>query len=229
LDSSPHDLQRGANIDTSLVLTLNLSAADPNNDMLGLIIFFFDFFIFTVIGIAVFNRIANAKAVKLWPKLAPVINGTFHKGIGLTAPYIVGQYHGLPVRAHVRVFARSKYNFEYYFEISATVDKHGHDWELLYNERSHQKQGWEIKTKDSTFQQRLSQSGLMGVIPGWDHNASVKYNGRKGTLIFSHHIYTRDGLPTPEVFEMQLETLKKMVNINKQVNEDSSLASQFNI
>jgi hypothetical protein len=207
---------------TSLILILNLSGADPNNDLLGLVIFFFDFFIFTVIAIAIFNRIANAKAAKLWPKLAPVIKGTFHKGIGLTAPYIIGQYHGLPVRAHVRVFARSKYSFEYYFEILATVDKHGRDWELLYNERSHEKQGWQIKTKDEMFEKSLSQSGLMGIIPGWDHNASVKYNGGKGLLILSHRIYTRDGLPTPEVFEMQLEMLKKLVN------EESGMLSQLN-
>ncbi len=213
---------------TSLILISNLTVADPNNDMLGIVIFFFDFFIFTLIGIAVFNRIANRNAVKLWPKLAPVINGTFHKGIGLTAPYIIGQYHGLPVRAHVRVFARSRYNFEYYFDISATVDTHGRDWELRYSGHFNGKHEWEIKTKDQALQQRLSQSGLLGLIPGWDHTASVRYGGKKGELVLSHQIFTRDGLPTPEVFEMELETLKKLVNINKQVNVQSSLAGQFN-
>src|SRR5438876_1077334 len=119
-----------------LVLILNLSlATDPNQDWLGIVIFGFDFVIFWLILIAVFNKIANGKAAKLWPKLAPVINGTFHKGIGLTAPYLVGHYRGLPVRARVRVSAKSRWNFEYYFEIVATLDTRGRDWELRYNQR----------------------------------------------------------------------------------------------
>ncbi len=212
---------------TALISILDLSTSDPNNDLLGIIIFFFDFFIFMVIGIAVFNRIANAKAAKLWPKLAPVIKGTFHKGIGLTTPYIIGQHHGLPVRAYVLVVARSRYSFNYFFEIEATVDQHGQNWELRYNQSAHGKHEWEIKTKDEALQQRLAQSGLLGQIPGWDHTAAVRYNGHKGTLILSHQIFTRDGLPAPEVFEMELETLKKLVNINKQVNEGGTPTNQL--
>lgn len=207
------------NIAISLIWLLHLfTVADPNNDLLGIVIFYFDFTIFCLIGIAVFNRIANAKAVKLWPRLAPVINGTFHKGIGLTAPYIVGKYQGLPVRAWVLVTAKSRWTFEYYFQIRATIDKHGQNWELYYNQHSHGEHGWEIKTKDPGLQQNLSQSGLMGIIPGWDREASVKYNSRKGTLLFRHHIYTRDALPTAEVFEMQLGTMKKIIAINRQIN-----------
>src|SRR5215470_7374953 len=104
---------------THLALTLHLAAADPNDDMLGLVIFLFDFTLFTLIGIAIFNRVANAKAAKLWPKLAPVIKGTFHKGLGLSAPYILGNYHELSVRAFVYVMAKSRYTFIYYFQIRA--------------------------------------------------------------------------------------------------------------
>ncbi len=215
---------------TLLVVNLKLSAvSDPNNDLLGIFIFFFDFALFCVIGFAVFNRIANAKAVKLWPGLAPVIHGTFHKGIGLTAPYIVGKYNGLPVRAWVLVTARSRWDFEYYFQILATVDRHGRDWELYYNQHSHDRHGWEIKPKDSELQQRLSQSGLLGIVPGWDQNAFIKYNSRKGTLLFRHKIFNRDGLPAPEVFEMQLGMLKKVVSINRQVNQEIGLADKPNI
>src|SRR5262249_50087946 len=123
--------------------------------------------------------------------------------------------------------ARSRWNFEYYFQILATIDRRGRDWELDYNQHSSGEQGWKIKTKDPALQQRLSQSGLMGIIPGWDHNGSVKYNGRKRTLLFRHHIYSRDGLPTPEVFEMQLGMLKKIVNINRQINQEIDLANQL--
>src|SRR5690242_18674233 len=134
---------------TLRVLMLYLSqTSDPNQDVLGIIIFGFDFVIFTVIAIAVFNKIANAKAAKLWPKLAPVIKGTFHKGIGLTAPYLVGTYRGLPVRARLRTTAKSRWDFEYYFEIVAAAGTHGRDWELRYNHRHREADGWEIKTND---------------------------------------------------------------------------------
>ncbi len=207
---------------TSSRLTLSLlTATDPNQDMLGIVIFFFDFALFTVIGIAIFNRIANAKAAKLWPKLAPVIQGTFYKGIGLTAPYIIGQYHGLPVRAYVFVTAKSRYTYVYYFQIKATVDSHGQDWELRYNQRSHEKQGWEIHTHDSALHGRLTQAGLLGLIPGWDYETTLRYSGRKGTLLYSHHIFTRDGLPSPEVFETELNLLRKVANLNKQLNNGS--------
>lgn len=205
---------------TSFIHSLRLMATDPNDDMLGIVIFFFDFTLFTVIGFAIFNRIANAKAVKLWPKLAPVIKGTFHKGIGLTAPYIIGQYHGMPVRAYVFVTAKSRYTYVYYFQIRATLDTHGHDWELQYNQHSHEKQGWEIHTKDAPLQQRLTQAGLLGMLPGWDYETTLRYNGRKGTLLYSHHIFTRDGLPSPDVFEMELSLLHKVANLNKQLNHE---------
>jgi hypothetical protein len=204
------------------LLILNLSAtADPNNDMLGLIIFGFDFVIFALILTAIINRAANKNAAKLWPKLAPVINGTFHKGIGLTAPYIIGNYHGLPVRARIRVSARSRWNYEYYFEILATSATRGQDWELRYNQGSHEAHGWELKTKDPALQERLSQAGLKTMPHDWERRASLKYHSRKGTLLYSNQIFTRDGVPTPEVFEMQLEMLKKLVNINQQANKES--------
>jgi hypothetical protein len=203
------------------MLSLNLSAtSDPNQDLLGIIIFFFDFTLFTLIGFAIFNRLANAKAAKLWPNLAAVINGTFHKGIGLTAPYIIGQYHGLPVRAYVLVTAKSRYTYVYYFQIRATLDAapRGPDWTLRYNERSGTKQGWEIHTKDAALQGRLAGAGLLGLIPGWDRETSLTYNGRKGTLLYSHHIFTRVALPSPEVFEMELNLLRKAANLNQQLN-----------
>jgi hypothetical protein len=209
---------------THLLLSMNLPlAADPNEDMLGIIIFFFDFTLFCLIGFAIFNRIANAKAAKLWPKLASVIDGTFHKGIGLTAPYIAGNYHGLPVRAWVFVTARSRWNFIYYFQIRAALDTRGRDWTLRYNNRSGEKQGWEIHTKDPALQQRLPQAGLLGMIPGWDTETSLSYNGRKGTLLYSHHMYTREALPSPEVFEMELGLLRKVANLNRQVNDGTAI------
>src|ERR1041384_6865513 len=202
---------------TTYLLSLPaLMTADPNDDMLGIIIFLFDFTLFTLIGIAIFNRIADAKAVKLWPKLAPVINGTFHKGIGLTAPYIVGNYHGLPVRAYVLVTAKSRYTYVYYFQIRATLEPapHSHDWALRYNQHAHEKQGWDIQTKEEALKQRLTQAGFLSLIPGWDYETSLTYNSRKGTLLYSHHIFTRDGLPSPEVFDMELGLLRKVAHLH---------------
>src|SRR5262245_9591059 len=107
-----------ASMVTPLALSVYLSQApDPNQDWLGIIVFGFDFVFFSLILIALFNRIANSKAGKVWPKLAPVIKGTFHKGIGLTTPYLAGNYRGLPVRACLRARAKSRWTFEYYFEI----------------------------------------------------------------------------------------------------------------
>ncbi len=207
---------------TLFILILNLSTTtDPNNDMLGLVIFGFDFVIFALILTALFNRAANKNAAKLWPKLAPVINGTFHKGIGLTTPYLIGKYHELPVRARIRVSARSRWNYEYYFEILATSGARGQNWELRYNQGTDGAHGWELKTKEPAFQERLSQAGLMTTLHDWEQRVSLKYNGSKGTLLYSQHIFTRDGLPSPEVFGMQLDLLKKLVNINQQVNKES--------
>ena len=195
---------------TALVLMVNRSlTTDPNQDLLGIVIFFFDFTIFSVFFYALFNRIASAKAAKVWPKLAPSIQGTFHRGIGLTAPYLVGTYHGLPVRAHVRWFAKSRWNFDYYFDIVATLDTHGQDWELSYNRSPHVTHGWELKAKDEVLKQHLAHAGLMALLPNWDTTASVKYRGGKGTLRYSHQIYTRDDLPSPEVFQMQLALRKR--------------------
>ncbi len=209
-----------------LILILNLSTtADPNQDLLGIIIFVFDFIIFSLILTALFNRAANKNAAKLWPKLAPVINGTFHKGIGLTTPYLIGKYHGLPVRARVRVSARSRWNFEYYFEILATSGTRGQDWELHYDQSSGGPHEWGLKAKDPALKERLSQSGLTTMLPHWEHGVSVKYNGNKGTLLYSRHIYTRDGLPALEVFEMQLDILKKLVDINRRVNEETGMGN----
>src|SRR5258706_14394237 len=213
---------------TLFILILNLSTTtDPINDMLGLVIFGFDFVIFALILTALFNRPANKNAAKLWPKLAPVINGTFHKGIGLTTPYLIGKYHGLPVRARVRVSARSRWNFEYYFEILATSGTRGQDWELHYDQSSGGPHEWGLKAKDPALKERLSQSGLTTMLPHWEHGVSVKYNGNKGTLLYSRHIFTRDGLPAPEVFEMQLEMLKKLLNINQKVNGETSTGNMF--
>ncbi len=203
------------------------AAADPNEDTLGIIVFFFDFFIFALIITALFNRFANRNAVKLWPGLAPIINGTFHKGIGLTTPYIKGNYHGMPVRAYVLVTARSRWNYEYYFQIQAGVDAHGQDWQLRNDQGIVGKLGWEIHTKDPMLQQRLAVAGLMEIIPDWDIRASLRYSGRKGTLLYSHRIFTRDGLPAPEVFQNELDLLKKVANINKQVNEQPRKAGSI--
>ena len=201
------------------VLILNIATAvDPNNDMLGLIIFGFDFTLFTLIAIALFNRAANKNAAKLWPKLVPVINGTFHKGIGLTIPYIIGKYHGMPVRARIHPIAKSRWSFNYYLEILATSTTHGQNWELHYKQGSDGAHHWELKTKDPVLQERLSQSGVMKIAPNWDHQVSLKYNGRKGTLLYIHYIFSRDGVPAPEIFETQLDMLKKLLNINQQVN-----------
>ena len=214
---------------TPLVLIVYLSQAlDPNQDWLGIIVFGFDFVIFSLILIALFNRIANSKAAKVWPKLAPVIKGTFHKGIGLTAPYLVGNYRGLPVRARLRVSAKSRWNFEYYFEIVATPGTRGQDWELRYNQRPREAQGWEIKTKDEALRQRLSQSGLMAMLPSWEDSTLVKYNSGRGTLLYRHRVYARDALPSPEVFQMQLDLLKKLVNINRQVTEEPVAGNLLN-
>src|SRR5262249_19823219 len=165
---------------TPLVLIVSRSlATDPNEDLLGIIIFGFDFILFTLFFIALFNRIADSKAAKVWPTLAPVIQGTFHKGIGLTRPYLVGSYRGLPVRAYVRVSAKSRWTFNYYFEIVTTLDTHGRNWELYFNQRREEAPGWRVKTKDEALKQRLIHSGLLTLIPNWDNVASVKYRGGK--------------------------------------------------
>ena len=209
------------------LLILNISAtADPNNDMLGLIIFGFDFAFFTLIAVALVNRAANKNAVKLWPKLAPVINGTFHKGIGLTAPYIIGEYHGLPVRARIRVSARSRWHYEYYFEILVTSATRGQSWELHYDQNSRGPHGWELKAKDPALKERLSQAGVLTILHDWEHRVSLTYNGGRGTLLYSQQIFTRDGVPSPEVFEMELETLKKLVNINQRVNAEAGTGNK---
>jgi hypothetical protein len=205
---------------TPLALTLYLlQAPDQNNDWLGIIAVGFDFVLFSVILFAFFNWKIHAKAAKLWPKLAPVIKGTFHRGIGLTTPYLEGNYRGLPVRARMRLSARSRWDFDYYFDILATTDRGGRDWELRYNPGVGEADGWALKTKDPALEQRLLQSGLIALLPSWDHGAAVRYNGGKGTLLYSHRIYSRDGLPSPEAFAMQLDMLKRFAAINKRVNE----------
>jgi hypothetical protein len=132
---------------------------------------------------------------------------------------LVGSYRGLLVRAYIRVSAKSRWTFNYYFEIVATPDTHGHDWELYYNQRREEAPGWQVKTKDEALKQRLTHSGLLTLIPNWENVASVKYRGGKGTLLYSHQIYTRDALPSPEVFQNQLALLKRLVHITTQVNE----------
>jgi len=214
---------------TPLILVVNSSlATDPNQDVLGIIIFGFDFLLFTLLFIAISNRIADSKAAKVWPKLAPVINGTFHKGIGLTRPHLVGSYRGLPVRAYVRVSARSRWTFTYYFEIVTTLDTHGHSWELYYNQSPHAAHGWEVKTKDETLKQRLMHSGLLTLIPGWDYLTSVKYRGGKGVLLYRHQIYTRNDVPSPEAFQNQLTLLKKLAGITRQVVETPDAGNRLN-
>ena len=78
------------------------------------------------------------------------------------------------------------------------------------------------------LKQRLAHSSLMTLIPNWDYVVSVKYRGSKGKLLYSHQIYTRDGLPSPEVFQNQLALLKKLESITKQVNEAPNAGNKLN-
>jgi len=91
---------------------------------------------------------------------------------------------------------------------------------VRYNQRPRAAHEWEVKTKDEALKQRLTHSGLMALLPSWEHGTLVKYHGGKGTLLYSHRIYARDALPSPEVFQMQLDLLKRLVSITRQVNEE---------
>ena len=174
-----------------------------------------------------FVRRANSKAAKLWPTLAPAINGVVHKGI-LTYQYLKGTYHGLPVRARVRAHAKSRVSSDYYFQILATLGTRGRDWELYYDKSLLGRQGWELNTRDAALRQRLAQSGLMEMAKAWAQDASVKYDGGKGRLLYSERIPSRYQLPSPDYFKRQLDLLKRLVNINKRVNSETSASDALN-
>jgi hypothetical protein len=212
----------------TLALILNLfSTTDPNHDGLGIIIFVIDLAIFWLILTALFNRKANSKAAIIWPKLAPYINGVFHPGIGLTTPFLSGEYRGLPIRACVRVSSRSRWYYEYTFEITAKYDTRGGNWEVRYDKNKKGEKALELIAKDPLLKRRLSQSDLMTLLSKWKVGTSVKYKGAHGTLLFRQHIHSREDLPAPDEFEMELEMVNRLAKINRQVNEDPDGSNSF--
>jgi hypothetical protein len=165
---------------------------------------------------------ANSNFVKLWPTLAPLINGTVHKAV-LTyqGNTLTGNYHGLPVRARVKGKNGGKGNPNiYHFEVLVTPGTHGRDWKLHYDQGflGMGADGWEIKTRDEALKQRLAQSGLMTMAQNGSGETSITNDGDKGTLLYRTRIDSLYDLPTPDVFKGQLDLLTKLVNVNRQVN-----------
>jgi hypothetical protein len=163
----------------------------------------------------------NVKYAKLWPGLTGIVGGTF-KGHKMS-----GTYQNLPVNAQVKVVAgkrsrglgrgtRSAKINEYSFEISSVAGSQGGDW-VVWDDITPGGGQWRTRADDD-LARRLKESGIVAEVQRESQGAEAHYKAGSGTLTYSTRIADAYALPNPQQFQIQLDTLMRLAQLNRQIN-----------
>lgn len=183
-----------------------------NNDMIfgSIVLLVFLVFVF-LLGFAI-NKFKNARFVRAWEPLRPVVGGgkVVEDGGGAATSWLAGTYKGRTVCAEM-IPGRNRYSgetgFRYNHFAVALIDAPG-------------KSDWSVNThpvsRDKALEQRLSEAGVMAILAQIGQ-AEVTYDTRQRKLT----IIQEPGaswIPPREHFEKQLNTLLTLGELNAAVN-----------
>ena len=182
------------------------------------------------------SLLVKGTTAKKWSGLKSLVSGTVSKD-GLK-----GTYQGLSVRSRTwnnsvhdkhlytgtaRMTTSVSWNYE--TVIDAGTAGQGQDWEAVYRDGR-----WQINTQDAALAERLN-AATADILPDPEHVGfyGLYYNSQKGEVRGSISRAARLSsslsdinsgaaivIPTPEVFQAQLDILTRLAQRNQQVNAD---------
>ena len=182
------------------------------------------------------SLLAKGAAARKWSGLKPLVSGTVSKE-GLK-----GTYQGRPVRSRTwnnsaqdkhlytgTARATTSVSWNYETVMDAGTAGQGQDWEAVHREGR-----WQIKTPDAALAQRLT-AATADIFPDPEKVGlyGLNYNSQKGEVrgsisraaqLSSSLSDINSGaaivIPTPAVFQAQLDILTRLAQRNQQVNAD---------
>jgi hypothetical protein len=181
------------------------------------------FLIFVFVAGWILNKFKNARFTRAWTPLQPIINGKVHEdGGGAATSYLVGTYRGWQVQASMTP-NRNRYSGESghrynYFDVALLEVPGKHDWSFAYHTPllGRETATWRVVTHDPALAERLQNANLISVLAGLGH-PKIEYKQRGKMLQYQADI-TPLQVPTPEMFQRQIEALIWMAKINEEVN-----------
>ncbi len=76
---------------------------------------------------------------------------------------------------------------------------------------------WRTRANDG-LARGLNESGIVAEVQRQGQGAQAQYQAGSGTLTYSTRIANAYALPHPEQFQSQLQTLMRLVQMNRQIN-----------
>lgn len=169
----------------------------------------------------VLQKFKNARFVRAWEPLVPILGGkVVQDGGGGAASWLTGKWNGRKAWAKMAPkLNRSSEGGDHYNHFEAGLEEvpGAEDWSVLYGEGflGMGRKGWHVKTKDPALAARLETAGVLGLISPFGGTAS--YDARQRRLLYREDVTPR-WAPEPERFRQQLALLERLAAANEEAN-----------
>lgn len=187
---------------------------------------------FSVVGLAAFlafcygaglllNKFKNAKFVRAWAPLVPVLEKAevVEDGGGAASSWLTGTYQGHLAVACMTPERRQGESGPRFNEFSVSLRqvKGTHDWTFALRPSPEPgKSPWQMTAGSTALAQRLERAGIEAGLPGLGF---PKVTYRQGTELLEYKIdITPAVVPTPELFARTLDFLVWLKQVNEQAN-----------